>query len=75
MHFAWPWNMRRTSCRRKTIAVFIHHNTLHAFEHEPFEQGVRRGGRTFGGQPFLNEDRYREALGRGRIARTSYAPF
>src|SRR3954470_22009448 len=49
------------------INVFIHHNTLHAFEHLRFEEAVRRGGETFGCQPYLAEERYRTALGRGRI--------
>src|SRR4051812_32468660 len=49
------------------ITVFIHHNTLHAFEHLPFEQGVEKGARVFGCQPYLSEDRYREELRRGRI--------
>src|SRR5438874_4570584 len=49
------------------ITVFIHHNTLHAFEHLPFLEAVRKGARVFSCQPFLSKDRYREALGRGRI--------
>jgi hypothetical protein len=49
------------------ITVFIHHNTLHAFEDLPFEQAVERGAALFGCQPYLPEPRYREALGRGRI--------
>src|SRR6266545_1291304 len=49
------------------ITVFIHHNTLHAFEHLTFEQAVRRGAEIFGCQPYLPEERYRAALGRGRI--------
>ena len=49
------------------ITVFIHHNTLHAFEHEPFLDAVRKGARVFGCQPFLTEDRYRAALATGRI--------
>lgn len=49
------------------ITVFIHHNTLHAFEELPFEQGVEQGGRVFGCPPYLSEDRYRSALGKGRI--------
>ena len=49
------------------ITVFIHHNTLHAFENETFDEAVRRGGETFGCEPYLSEQRYREALGRGRI--------
>ncbi|HVK13941.1 MAG TPA: putative inorganic carbon transporter subunit DabA, partial [Gemmataceae bacterium] len=49
------------------ISVFIHHNTLHAFEDLPFDQAVRRGGEVFGCQPYLPEERFREALARGRI--------
>src|SRR5687768_6415161 len=49
------------------ITVFIHHNTLHAFEDLPFTQGVVRGAEVFGCQPFLSEDRYRAELARGRI--------
>jgi uncharacterized protein YbcC (UPF0753/DUF2309 family) len=49
------------------IKVFIHHNTLHAFEHLPFHEGVKRGGATYGCNPYLPEDRYREKLARGRI--------
>ena len=49
------------------ITVFIHQNTLHAFEHMAFEQAVVEGGAAFGCQPYLTEDRYRTELGRGRI--------
>src|SRR5262249_53062657 len=49
------------------IDVFIHHNTLHAFEELPFDQAVRRGGEEFGCEPFLTESRYRAELDRGRI--------
>ena len=49
------------------ITVFIHHNTLHAFEDLSFEQGVVRGAKVFGCHPFLTEDRYRTELDRGRI--------
>jgi uncharacterized protein YbcC (UPF0753/DUF2309 family) len=49
------------------ITVFIHHNTLHAFEHMPFHEGICAGARLFGCEPYLTEDRYRDALRRGRI--------
>jgi uncharacterized protein YbcC (UPF0753/DUF2309 family) len=49
------------------ITVFIHHNTLHAFEDLPFTQAVKKAARVFGCQPYLGENRYREELGRGRI--------
>jgi uncharacterized protein YbcC (UPF0753/DUF2309 family) len=49
------------------ITVFIHHNTLHAFEDVSFHEAVKKGMRIFGCHPYLTEDRYREELGRGRI--------
>jgi uncharacterized protein YbcC (UPF0753/DUF2309 family) len=49
------------------ITVFIHHNTLHAFEHLRFDEGVQKGGRVFGCQPYLTEERFRQELKRGRI--------
>jgi uncharacterized protein YbcC (UPF0753/DUF2309 family) len=49
------------------ITVFIHHNTLHAFEDLPFTDAVCRGAEIFGCQPYLSEERYREELRRGRI--------
>lgn len=49
------------------ITVFIHHNTLHAFEDLPFDQAVQKGAQIYGCQPFMTEDRYRADLLRGRI--------
>jgi len=49
------------------IDVFIHHNTLHAFEDEPFEKAVLHAASLFGTEPFLSETRYRAELARGRI--------
>src|SRR5262245_34817486 len=44
------------------ITVFIHHNTLHAFEDMPFEEAVERGAAIFGCRPYLTEERFREIL-------------
>lgn len=49
------------------ISIFIHHNSLHAFEHLPFEEAVERAGEQFGCEPFLAEPRYRDKLASGRI--------
>jgi uncharacterized protein YbcC (UPF0753/DUF2309 family) len=49
------------------IRVFIHHNTLHAFEDLPFDEAVQKGARIFGCHPYLPESRYRSKLTRGRI--------
>ena len=50
------------------IGVFVHHNTLHAFEHMPFEQAVLRASELFGAEPYMSEAAYRNELARGRIA-------
>ncbi len=49
------------------ITVFIHHNTLHAFEDLPFDEAVKKGAHVFGCHPYLTEDRYRDELRKGRI--------
>lgn len=49
------------------ITVFVHHNTLHAFEELPFEQAVLRGHELFGCEPYWREEQYRAALAAGRI--------
>ena len=49
------------------IAVFIHHNTLHAFEDLSFGQAVEHGAKVFGCEPYLPESDYRNALTTGRI--------
>jgi uncharacterized protein len=49
------------------ISIFIHHNTLHAFEHLPFEEAVEHAATRLGREPYLAEPRYRDKLGSGRI--------
>jgi len=49
------------------ISIFIHHNTLHAFEDLPFEEAVEQAAERFGREPFLSEDRYRMKVASGRI--------
>jgi uncharacterized protein YbcC (UPF0753/DUF2309 family) len=49
------------------IGVFIHHNTLHAFEGERFDEAVVHAAALLETEPFLAESRYREELARGRI--------
>ena len=50
------------------ITVFVHHNTLHAFEDLPFDEAVKKGAETYGCHPYLPEDFYRREVARGRIA-------
>ena len=49
------------------IGVFVHHNTLHAFQDLPFEQAVVKAWQLFGAEPYMSEAAYRAELARGRI--------
>jgi uncharacterized protein YbcC (UPF0753/DUF2309 family) len=49
------------------ITAFAFLNTLQALEDLPFDQGLCKGARLFGCDPYLTEDRYREKMARGRI--------
>lgn len=49
------------------ISVFVHHNTLHAFQHLPFFTALRRGVEVYGCEPFLSEEAFHHKLADGRI--------
>ncbi|MBV6499466.1 MAG: hypothetical protein CJBNEKGG_01922 [Prosthecobacter sp.] len=49
------------------IGVFVHHNTLHAFQHKRFEDAVVEASRIFKTEPYLSEQAYQEERRRGRI--------
>ena len=49
------------------IGVFVHHNTLHALQHLPFEQAVIEAFHQFSAEPYMAEAAYRAELARGRI--------
>lgn len=50
------------------ITVFVHHNTLHAFEEMNFYQAVLQGANTFGCHPYLSEIEYRGEMDSGAIS-------
>ncbi len=49
------------------ITAFAFLNPLQALESIPFDEGLAKGYRLFGCQPYLSEERYRSEFGRGRI--------
>ncbi len=49
------------------ITVFVHHNTLHAFEDLPFHEAVELGAEKYGCHPYLREENYRAYISEGRI--------
>lgn len=50
------------------INVFVHHNTLHAFEEQGFHEAVASAAATFGCHPYLPEADYRAEFIAGRIS-------
>lgn len=46
---------------------FIHHNTLHAFQHHSFHRGLSEASTIFGYKVYLEMDEYREAYHAGKI--------
>ncbi len=51
------------------LHAFVHHNTLHAFEDQPFEEAVVDAAGLFGTEPFQTEAAFARHLDNGRIRR------
>ncbi|MGK0348460.1 MAG: hypothetical protein ACI855_004550, partial [Myxococcota bacterium] len=52
---------------QRPLEAFVHHNTLHHFEHLPFQEGVEAAADIFGAQPYMSEASFRDAWQNGRI--------
>ncbi len=50
---------------------FIHHNSLHAFQHEHFKQATREASEIFGYQTYLTLEEFRHAHHIGKITKES----
>ncbi|ACY16904.1 DUF2309 domain-containing protein [Haliangium ochraceum] len=49
------------------ILFFVHHNTLHLYEHLPFDEAVVQAAERFGAEPYESETAFAAHLARGRI--------
>lgn len=68
------WNLNATLERiahwlptQGPLKEFIHHNTLHAFQHRPFEEALAVASRLFGARDYLPLAWYQDAYAKGRI--------
>ena len=52
---------------QRPIESFVHHNTLHAFEHLPFRDAVQAAGAQLGAEAFMGLPAFREAHAAGRV--------
>lgn len=50
---------------------FIHHNTLHAFQDQPFHKGLHAAQQLFGFQTYLSLEAYRDLYSKGTISADS----
>ncbi len=49
------------------LHMFVHHNTLHAFESMPFEEAVLEAAARFGTEPYQSEPQFARSIDKGRI--------
>lgn len=49
------------------LHMFVHHNTLHAFQDLPFEEAVLAGAARFGTEPYQSESAFARCLRNARI--------
>lgn len=49
------------------LEVFVHHNTLHAFQHLPFHRAIAEAQAKLRVRGYMSKETYRDLLARGRI--------
>jgi uncharacterized protein YbcC (UPF0753/DUF2309 family) len=52
---------------QQALKDFVHHNTLHAFQHQSFHEALRSASTIFGYKTYLSLDEYRALFAAGQI--------
>lgn len=61
-------NLKHYLPSQAPLKDFIHHNTLHAFQHDSFHEGITKANEIFGYKVYLEIDEYRQAYATGKIS-------
>lgn len=65
-------NLKHYLPSQAPLKDFIHHNTLHAFQHDSFHEGIVKANEIFGYKVYLEIEEYRKAFAEGKITQAVF---